>query len=79
MAWRTAAFAICGLATEIGIDPTVRHGADLGLVPNVVADACGGGHEEPGERAMASIGFMGDALLIDSARLTALMDGFRDT
>src|SRR5262249_8465595 len=26
-------FMICGIATEIGIDPTVRHGADLGLIP----------------------------------------------
>jgi nicotinamidase-related amidase len=35
------AFAICGIATELGIEPTVRHGADLGFVPVVVKDACG--------------------------------------
>src|SRR5262245_28575068 len=29
-------FMICGIATEIGIDPTVRHGADLGLIPIVI-------------------------------------------
>ena len=29
-------FAICGIATEIGIEPTVRHGADLGYIPVVV-------------------------------------------
>jgi biuret amidohydrolase len=28
-------FMICGMATEIGIDPTVRHGADLGFIPIV--------------------------------------------
>ena len=37
-------FAICGIATEIGIEPTVRQGADLGYVPVVIADACGAGH-----------------------------------
>ncbi|HEU5404324.1 MAG TPA: cysteine hydrolase, partial [Terriglobales bacterium] len=34
------AFAIVGIATEIGIEPTVRHGADLGYIPVIVTDAC---------------------------------------
>ena len=33
------AFAIVGAVTEIGIEPTVRHGADLGFIPVIVADA----------------------------------------
>lgn len=60
-------FAICGVATEIGIEPTVRHGADLGLVPLVIRDACGAGHAEAGERSFANIAFMGDALICESA------------
>jgi nicotinamidase-related amidase len=56
------AFAIAGVATEIGIEPTVRHGSDLGLVPVVVTDACGAGHTEAGERALALLRYMGDAL-----------------
>ena len=68
-----SAFAICGIATEIGIDPTVRHGADLGLIPVVVADACGGGHGEAAERSMANMAFMGDAIMTDGPSLTALM------
>ena len=63
------AFAICGVATEIGIEPTVRHGADLGYIPIVVTDACGAGHEEAGVRALASLEFMGDAFLTDVATL----------
>jgi biuret amidohydrolase len=55
------AFLIVGVATEIGIEPTVRHGADLGYIPIVVTDACGAGHQEAGERALASLRFMGDA------------------
>ncbi len=35
------AFAVVGVAIEIGIEPTVRQGADLGYIPVVVKDACG--------------------------------------
>lgn len=35
--------AVAGVATEIGIEPTVRHAADLGYVPVVLTDACAGG------------------------------------
>jgi len=55
-------FAIVGVATEIGIEPSVRHGADLGFIPIVVRDACGAGHDEAGERSMTSLEFLGDAL-----------------
>jgi nicotinamidase-related amidase len=66
-------FAIMGIATEIGIAPTVSHGADLGLVPIVVKDACGAGDAEAAERSHASIAFMGDAIVADSAALIAAM------
>jgi nicotinamidase-related amidase len=56
---------IAGVATEIGIEPTVRHAVDLGYIPIVVMDACGAGHAEAAERALASIKFMGDAILTD--------------
>lgn len=59
-------FVILGVATEIGIEPTIRHGADLGYIPIVVTDACGAGHREAGERALASIKFIGDAMLTDT-------------
>ena len=49
------AFAIVGIAIEIGIDPTVRHGADLGLLPIVVQDACGAGDAEAARRSLARI------------------------
>ena len=56
------AFAIVGIAMEIGIEPTVRQGADLGYIPVVVKDACGFGHGDPAERSIASLEFAGDAL-----------------
>ena len=42
-AWRDAgvkAFAVVGAVLELGVEPTVRHGADLGYYPVVVEDAC---------------------------------------
>jgi nicotinamidase-related amidase len=59
------AFAIAGIAMEIGIEPTVRHGADLGYVPVVIKDACGFGHADAAARSFASLEFAGDALLTD--------------
>jgi nicotinamidase-related amidase len=52
---------IVGVATEIGIEPTVRHAVDLGYLPVLVTDACGAGNKEAGQRALASLRFMGDA------------------
>jgi biuret amidohydrolase len=66
------AFAIVGVATEIGIEPTVRHGADLGYFPIIVRDACGAGHQEAGERAMASLEFLGDAFFTNVEELCRL-------
>jgi nicotinamidase-related amidase len=59
------AFAVVGVAMEVGIEPTVRHGADLGYVPVVVTDACGAGHQEAAQRSLASLEYAGDALMTD--------------
>lgn len=67
------AFAIVGVATEIGIEPTVRHGADLGYIPIVVRDACGAGHLEAGERAIAALQYLGDALFTDVDELAGVL------
>jgi biuret amidohydrolase len=56
-------FVVVGVAMEIGIEPTVRHGADLGYIPVVVADACGAGDEEAARRALDTIQFAGDAFV----------------
>jgi nicotinamidase-related amidase len=59
------AFGVVGVATEIGIEPTVRQGADLGYIPVVVKDACGCGHRDAAERSIASLEFAGDSLFTD--------------
>jgi biuret amidohydrolase len=60
------AFIIVGIATEIGIEPTARHGADLGYIPVIVTDACGAGNEDAAKRSIESLKFAGDALITDT-------------
>jgi biuret amidohydrolase len=64
-------FVICGIATEIGIEPTIRHGADLGFILVLVEDACGAGEPEAGERAIAGMRFIGDAMICRVDELAA--------
>jgi len=67
------AFIIVGIATEIGIEPTARHGADLGYIPVLVTDACGAGDEEAAKRSIESLKFAGDALLTDTQTICAAL------
>jgi len=67
-------FLVAGIALEIGIEPTVRHGADLGFIPVVVQDACGFGNAEAAQRSLAAMQFTGDAIFTDVARLCAILD-----
>ncbi len=68
------AFIIVGIATEVGIEPTVRHAADLGYIPIIVADACGGGNEEAAQRSIESLNFAGDAIIADTITLCGLLN-----
>jgi len=67
-------FVVVGVAIEIGIEPTVRHGTDMGYLPVVVTDACGAGDEAAGRRAVDAIRFTGDALLTDADRICGIWD-----
>jgi len=67
------AFIIVGVATEIGIEPTARHGADLGYIPVVVTDACGAGNEEAAQRSIESLKFAGDALISDTETICGVL------
>jgi nicotinamidase-related amidase len=65
--------AIAGVAMEIGIEPTVRHAADLGYLPIVVADACGAGNLDAAQRSLAGLAFAGDALITDTETIRPLL------
>jgi nicotinamidase-related amidase len=66
-------FIIVGVATEIGIEPTARHGADLGYIPVLVTDACGTGSEEAAARSIESLKFAGDALITDTETICGVL------
>lgn len=68
------AFAIVGVAMEIGIEPTVRHAADLGYIPMVVTDACGAGDKDAARRSIASLTFAGDAMMTDAETICGVLD-----
>lgn len=67
------AVAVVGVALEIGVEPTVRHAADLGYIPIVVTDACGAGDRAAGERSLETLRFAGDALFTDAAGFAAAL------
>jgi biuret amidohydrolase len=70
---QVAAFAIVGVAIEVGLEPTVRHGADRGLIPVVVTDACGAGDHAAANRSLDALATAGDAILTDIATITGLL------
>src|SRR4030095_7347535 len=67
------AFAIVGIALEVGIEPTVRHAMDLGYIPVVVADACGSRDKEAANRVLAGLQFTGGSYQTDAATIGRLM------
>jgi biuret amidohydrolase len=52
-----SALVLVGAVLEIGIEPTARHAADLGLLPVVVDDACGVVSPEAAARSLASLDY----------------------
>ncbi len=67
------AYLIAGIALEIGIEPTVRHSADLGYVPVVVRDACGAGDADAGARSLDALAFASDAFIADTDEVCAAL------
>jgi biuret amidohydrolase len=74
---QVVAFAIVGVAMEVGIEPTVRQGADLGLIPVLVTDACGAGNHAAAERSLDALATAGDAILTDISSITRLFEAAR--
>ncbi len=70
---RLIALAVVGVALEVGIEPTVRHAADLGLIPVVVADACGSRDDAARARALEGFAFAGDAIITEASAICPLL------
>jgi biuret amidohydrolase len=67
------ALIIVGVAMEIGIEPTARHGADLGYIPVIVTDACGAGNKDAAKRSIESLKFAGDAIITDTETICGVL------
>ena len=72
-----SSLAICGIATEIGIEPTCRHAADLGIVPIVIEDACGHGDQVAANRTFDALRFLGDTIVTTSSEFVGAISGTR--
>ncbi|RDI43727.1 cysteine hydrolase family protein [Nocardia mexicana] len=67
-------YAIVGVALEIGVAPTVTHSTDLGFVPVVIQDACGGKDKEAMARALDDFAFQGNAVVTDIDTIVPLLE-----
>ncbi|MDM9380582.1 cysteine hydrolase [Chlorogloeopsis sp. ULAP01] len=56
---RIEAVAIIGAVLEFGIEPTVRHAADLGYVPVLIKDACYSFSEQSRKRSLENLQSIG--------------------
>ena len=70
---RIESFIIAGIALEVGIEPTVRHGADLNYVPIVITDACGSMTQELKNGALHSFDATGEIISVTTTQITSLM------
>ena len=66
------AFVIAGVATEVGIEPTVRHAADLGYIPGIATGACGAGNEAAAQRSLDNLRFAGNAVMTDTDTISKI-------
>ena len=67
------AVAITGIAMEVGIEPTARQACDNGFVAVVLEDACGFGNQQARDRSLATLRFVGDAVITDTTIFCATM------
>ncbi|HZY61689.1 MAG TPA: cysteine hydrolase [Edaphobacter sp.] len=64
---------LAGIALEVGIEPTCRHAADLGIIPILVHDACGAGNPEAAQKCTATLEHMGDTIVTNLDTITGLL------
>jgi biuret amidohydrolase len=72
---RIEAIAVVGAVLEFGIEPTVRHAADLGYVPVLIGDACYSFSEQNRARAIANLQSVG--LITDIHSYTTTLNRIR--
>ena len=71
------AIAITGIAMEIGIEPTVRQATDNGFAAVLIEDACGFGNAAARDRSIATLNFIGEAIITDTVGFCAAVNSVR--
>jgi nicotinamidase-related amidase len=71
------AIAIAGIAMEIGIEPTVRQATDNGFTAVLIEDACGFGNADARDRSIATLDFIGEAIVTDTASFCEAVNSAR--
>jgi nicotinamidase-related amidase len=66
---------VAGIALEVGIEPTLRHAADLGFIPILVEDACGHGNAEAAARSVEALRFAGDTIVTTASDFCGALAG----
>src|SRR5258708_4055367 len=69
---------VAGIALEIGIDPTCRHAADLGIIPILIRDACGAGNPQIAEQSVSTLAHMGDTIVTDLSTISEHLAAIED-
>ena len=67
-------FVIAGIALEVGIGPTVRHGLDLNLCPVLALDACGSKNLEVRQHVIAELQETGEVYSSMTAGILEVMN-----
>jgi biuret amidohydrolase len=67
-------FLIAGIALEVGIEPTVRHGLDLNYIPIVISDLCGSKTEEVKRRSLATLEDTGEVIQVKAAEILECLE-----
>ena len=70
---RIESFIIAGIALEVGIEPTVRHRADLNYIPIVVTDACGSMTQELKDGTLSSLKATGEVVFVTTTQIVSFM------
>jgi nicotinamidase-related amidase len=66
-------FIIAGIALEVGIEPTVRHGMDLNYIPIVVSDLCGSKTEQARRRSLSTLQETGEAIQVNAGEILSCL------
>jgi nicotinamidase-related amidase len=71
------AFAVAGIALEVGIEPTVRHALDLNYIPVLISDLCGSRTDELHRRSIESLNSTGEVVVASSRELLPQLTAHR--